>query len=220
MKNGFKNLLPNLTLDGVAPKLRLSKIKLGFPKKVVWLTITLFTLLNFLGYYPTLSIPPLKKSEVLAQTSQEKGEVIPASFSKPLILPHPGYLSTRFSNWHPGIDIATGLGMPIHPIIDGEIVQASRNIFGLGNFVEITHENGFKSIYAHMGKIYVKQGQKVTSESILGEVGLTGRTSGPHTHLEITHNGQPVDPSKLLPEIPGMPQPVNLVKKQSLPQLQ
>jgi len=215
LKNGFKNLLPSVILDGVAPKLKLRKIKLGFPKKVVWLTIVTFILLNFLGYYPNFGIPPFKKSEVLAQTQQQVGEIIPASFSKPLILPHPGYLSTKFSNWHPGIDIATGLGMPIHPITDGEITGASRNIFGLGNFVEVIHENGFKSTYAHMGKVYVRQGQKVTSESILGEVGLTGRTSGPHTHLEITHNGQSVDPLKLLPEIPGMPQPVNLVKKQS-----
>lgn len=135
----------------------------------------------------------------------EIGEIISQSFSKPLTLPHPGYLSTKFSNYHPGIDIAIGLGMPIHPIIDGVVTDTGFDIFGLGNYVEVTHENGFKSKYAHMGKVYVKKGSKVTSENILGEVGITGRTSGPHTHLEITLNGIPIDPVKILPEISEQP---------------
>lgn len=142
---------------------------------------------------------------VAATKEQQQGEVIAQSFSKPLILPHPGYLSTRFSSWHPGIDIATGLGMPIHPIIDGIVSSVGRDFWGLGNFVEVSHENGFKSKYAHMGKIYVKPGQEVRQENILGEVGLTGRTSGPHTHLEVTKDGTFVDPQALLPEIPNMP---------------
>ena len=156
------------------------------------------------GYYPTFAIPPLKQSLVKATTQEQTGEIVAESFSKPLILPHPGYLSTRFSTWHPGIDIAAGLGMPIHPILDGEISEVGRDFFGLGNFVVITHENGFKSKYAHMGKVYVRVGQNIAQENILGEVGLTGRTSGPHTHLEITHHGEFVDPQKLLPEIPTL----------------
>ncbi len=165
--------------------------------------------MTFLGYYPTFAIPPLKYSQIEASyktTGQEqKAEIIAQSFSKPLILPHPGYLSTRFTSWHPGIDVATGLGMPIHPIIDGKVLEVSRDFFGLGNYVVVTHEKGFQSKYCHMGKIYVKAGDKVTSENILGEVGLTGHTSGPHTHLEITQNGKYVDPQALLPELPDMP---------------
>lgn len=144
-------------------------------------------------------------SRVQASTQEQKGEIIAESFSKPLVLPHPGYISTRFSSWHPGIDIATGLGMPIHSVTEGVITTVGRDFFGLGNFVEVLHQNGFRSKYAHMGRIYVKVGDKVTSENILGEVGLTGHTSGPHTHLEITRNGNYVDPQALLPEIPDMP---------------
>lgn len=159
---------------------------------------------SFAGYYPTFRFPPIKRAIVKASTQEQRGEIIANSFSKPLILPHPGYLSTRFSTWHTGIDIAIGLGMPIHPILNGEIIQVSRDFFGLGNFVEVQHENGFRSKYGHMGKIYVKTGDKITQENMLGEVGLTGHTSGPHTHLEITHNGDYVDPQTLLPEIPAM----------------
>lgn len=101
--------------------------------------------------------------------------------------------------------------MLIHPITDGKVSTVGRNLFGLGNFVEVSHQNGFKSKYAHMGKVYVKVGQKITVENTLGEVGLTGQTSGPHTHLEVTREGKFIDPQALLPEIPGMP--VNLATK-------
>lgn len=204
MKIQNTNLLPKIVSDRVALIRNLSKIKPRFPKGFIKLVI-IFTLLpTLLGYYPTFGIPPVKRSIAHARVQEQKGEVIPSSFSKALRLPHPGYLSTRFSTWHPGIDIAAGLSMPIHPILDGEIVQVGRDFFGLGNFVEVLHENGFKSKYAHMGKIYVKAGDKVSQENLLGEVGMTGHTSGPHTHLEITHNGNYIDPSILLPEIPAM----------------
>lgn len=200
----FKNLLSGKVFERGALNLKLSKIKLGFPRKVVWLFI-LFFFLSFLGYYPVFTIPPVKRSIVLAESLQEKGEIISSSFSKPLVLPHPGFISTKFSLFHQGIDIASGLGMPIHSITDGKIEKTGFDLFGLGNYVVVSHENGFKSKYAHMGKIYVKKDQTVTSQNILGEVGLTGHTSGPHTHLEITYNGEFIDPQKVLPDLPSMP---------------
>ncbi|MBI2315209.1 M23 family metallopeptidase [Candidatus Daviesbacteria bacterium] len=162
-------------------------------------------MLNFAGYYPTLAIPPVKRSIVQAESLEQTGEVIAESFSKPLVLPHPGYLTTKFASYHPGIDLATGLGMPIHSITEGEVSEVGRDLFGLGNFVVVAHQNGFKSKYSHMGKIYVKVGDKVLSENTLGEVGLTGRTSGPHTHLEITKDGRFIDPQALLPKISNLP---------------
>lgn len=205
LKKRDQNPLSRIILEGDALLQRLSKIKLRFPKRFTRLAIIALISLTLLGYYPTLSIPPVRRSVVKAASSEQKGEVIAQSFSKALILPHPGYLSTRFSAWHPGIDIATGLGMPIHPVMDGEVTEVGRDLFGLGNFVVVTHQNNFKSKYAHMGRIYVKTGDKVTQENSLGEVGLTGNTSGPHTHLEITRGGSFVDPQALLPELPDMP---------------
>lgn len=181
-------------------------------RQIARFLIIILIFLSLSGYYPTFGIPPIKQSQVLAQQMAEIGEVVPQSFSKGLILPHPGYLSTRFSNYHPGIDIASGLGMPIHPIIDGTVDEVGHDIFGLGNYVSVAHEKGFRSRYGHMGKIYVKVGDKVTSDNTLGEVGLTGHTSGPHTHLEITLNGHYIDPVTLLPEIPDNP-PQELAKK-------
>lgn len=205
LKNQNTNLLPKIIFERVALNNKLSKIKPGFPHRFTALVIILTTSLTLLGYYPALAIPPIKRSFVKANTQEQKAEIIAQSFSKPLILPHPGYLSTIFSGWHPGIDIAIGLGAPIHPIINGEVITVGRDLFGLGNYVEIAHEKGFKSKYGHIGRIFVKAGQKVTQENIIGEVGLTGHTSGPHTHLEVTLNSKYIDPQTLLPEIPGMP---------------
>lgn len=154
-----------------------------------------------LGYYPTFSIPPVKQASAHAATQEQKGEVIADSFQKPVILPHPGYLSSKFSSWHPAIDIAAGLGIPIHPITGGIVEGAGTDFFGLGKFVVVVHPKGFKSKYAHMETIYVNVGQEVTSENMLGEVGLTGHTSGPHTHLEVTYNGKYIDPQTILPDI-------------------
>ena len=205
LKNQNKNLLSRIVSERDALTSKLSKIKLRFLNRFTKLVIILFFSFSLLGYYPTFSIPPVKQSLVKATSSEQKGEIIAENFSKPLVLPHPGYLSTRFSTRHPGIDIATGLGMPIHPITEGEIIEVGRDFWGLGNFVEVSHQNGFRSKYAHMGRVFVRVGDKVTEENILGEVGLTGYTSGPHTHLEITRDGKFIDPQALLPEIPDMP---------------
>lgn len=205
MKTQNKNLLPRVIFKRVALNWKLPKIKLRFPDRFLKLAVVSFIFFTLSGYYPSFSIPPVSKNVSKAAYPEQSGEIIAQSFSKPLILPHPGYLSTRFSIYHPGVDIASGLGMPIHPVTSGEVIDAGRDFFGLGNYVAVTHENGFVSKYAHMGQIYVKIGQKVTSENTLGEVGLTGNTSGPHTHLEITQNGKFVNPLPLLPEIPDLP---------------
>lgn len=156
------------------------------------------------GYQPTIAIPPIRQSTVYAQFQQNEA-INAAGFSSPVVLPHPGYISTHYSALHPGTDIATGLGMPIHPIISGQVVEATLGLFGLGHYIVVEHEQGLKSTYAHMGRVFVKAGDKVTSASILGEVGLTGRTSGPHTHLEITKDGKYIDPETILPKLPDFP---------------
>lgn len=160
----------------------------------------MFLLLFVSGYSPVLSIPPVKQSQALAGDIQ-RHEIDASSLPNPINLPHPGYLSTKFSFYHPGIDIAAGYGMPIHPISSGLVEKVNYSPFGYGNNVVINHSAGFKSMYAHMGKVYVKTGQLVDHNNIIGEVGLTGRTSGPHTHLEITKDDQYINPLNILPPL-------------------
>lgn len=212
-----ENLLPKRLTDGVAPKTstfqhQLSRLgvlrkllKFHSFSKLSKASLGGVILLYLSGYQPILAIPPFKQSLVKAATIQE--QLIDAGkLPHPFILPHPGYISTHFSSWHPGVDIATGLGMPIHPIAPGKVVETTFGWFGLGHLVIVEHEQGFKSTYGHMGKIYVKKDDSVGENSILGEVGMTGHTSGPHTHLEVTKNGQYINPDTILPPLPDWPQ--------------
>ena len=74
------------------------------------------------------------------------------------------------------------------------------SILGYGNTVVIQHENGLSSRYAHMKEIKVNLEQEVDKNVVLGSVGMTGWTTGPHLHLEIYQNGQAIDPQSVLPE--------------------
>ncbi len=158
--------------------------------------------LYFLGYQPTLAIPPIKQNIARAEFSQSESIAV-TRLSAPFNLPHPGYLTTYYSAWHPGIDIAIGFGMPVKPIASGKVIETNYGFWGLGHSVTVEHEQGFKSTYGHMGRIFVKVGDTVLSSSTLGEVGMTGHTSGPHTHLEITKDNHYIDPLTILPEIPN-----------------
>lgn len=213
MNKSRKNPLPKGVANRVALRSNhlnieprfIRKIIAGFGRfvKVSRVIFLVLTVLYFLGYQPALTFPPIKKVSVLAY--EQQAEVISSPIPVQMQLPHPGYLSGRFSNFHPGVDIATGLGMPIHPIAKGKVEQVNFSFLGYGNHVIISHDSEYKSLYGHMNRVYVKVGQEVSSESTLGTVGLTGYTSGPHTHLEITHDGKYLNPLSLLPKIEDMP---------------
>ncbi len=175
----------------------------------------LLCLIFFSGYQPVFNFPPVKSSKVLAQDATLT-QIVEAS-KAPIVfqLPMPGYLSTPFSSFHPGIDIASGLGMPIKPIAKGTVSEVGYNFWGLGLVVEVDHGLGYKSLYAHMGKTYVSRGQEVDENSFLGEVGLTGNTSGPHTHLEVSKDNQKIDPRIILPTVRENPEESDFIAQNS-----
>lgn len=178
----------------------------GFPnfKLKIKLGALLLCLSFLFNYQPYLAFPPIKNSLVYAEIAQES-QVTPQDLGVTFKLPHKGYITSPFSSFHPGIDIATGLGMPVEPIARGTVVSTGFNFFGLGLFVEVDHGNGYRSLYAHMGKIYTEEGKEVNENSFLGEVGLTGNTSGPHTHLEVFKDSARIDPRLILPQIRNYP---------------
>ncbi|MFI3241550.1 MAG: M23 family metallopeptidase [Alphaproteobacteria bacterium] len=94
---------------------------------------------------------------------------------------------------HKGIDLASRTGNKIKVKAKGIVLRAQYN-GGYGKFVEVDHLNGFKTKYGHLNKIYVKAGDEVDIDTILGEVGNTGRSTGPHLHYEVLYQGHPVNP--------------------------
>jgi murein DD-endopeptidase MepM/ murein hydrolase activator NlpD len=94
---------------------------------------------------------------------------------------------------HNGTDFAAPHGTPIFATADGVVVHAEW-LSGYGRLVKIQHEFGIETRYAHMSKIRVKKGQRVSRGQRIGDMGNTGRSTGTHLHYEVRVGGRPVNP--------------------------
>ena len=103
----------------------------------------------------------------------------------------PVYKTTKF---HAGLDFAAPQGTPIYATANGTVEVAGNTGNGYGNHVVINHGYGYGTLYGHMFKVKVKSGQRVKRGEIIGYVGSTGKSTGPHCHYEVHRNGDPVDP--------------------------
>ena len=100
-------------------------------------------------------------------------------------------------DWHPGLDIAVDIGTPVYAAAMGTVEMAGWN-GGYGQFVKIRHGNGYESAYGHMSGIAVTTGQQVRKGEIIGFVGSTGYSTGPHLHFEVFVDGENIDPLYML----------------------
>ncbi|PZU05318.1 MAG: hypothetical protein DI619_00860 [Francisella sp.] len=127
--------------------------------------------------------------------------------SVPLGFPHQGRMTsgfgerihpiTRAISMHEGIDLSGVIGAPVKSTASGIVVFAGRNR-GYGNVIKIQHEHGYMTVYAHLSKIQVSDGQLVHAGDIIGNLGDTGRSTGPHLHYEVRYNNMPVNPTSYL----------------------
>ncbi len=99
--------------------------------------------------------------------------------------------------FHTGVDIAAPVGTEVHPIRKGKVVFSGEQS-GYGNVVIIEHSDGLISKYAHNKTNLVKEGEQVDTNTIIAHVGHTGKSTGPHLHLEIHNREGFVDPVRLL----------------------
>ncbi len=98
---------------------------------------------------------------------------------------------------HKGLDIAAVQGTPIQPIRAGTVVSAGKR-GGYGNVVVVDHGDGTTSLYAHCHELKVQKGDKVHRGDVIATVGSTGRSTGPHLHLEVHQDGTAIDPMTAL----------------------
>ena len=129
--------------------------------------------------------------------------------SKPISVPVHGTLSlasgfgartdpfTFQPSFHPGLDFQSVIGTPFYATAKGRVVEAGW-VSGYGNQIVIDHGDGFSTRYAHAERLYVKRGAMVDQNTLLGAVGSSGRSTGPHLHYEVIKNGDRIDPIKLL----------------------
>ncbi len=104
-----------------------------------------------------------------------------------------GYDYTPETN-HAAVDFGGAMGNAIYAADNGVIVYAGWNDWGYGNVTVIDHGNGYQTLYAHQSQIRVACGQSVYKGDLIGNVGSTGHSSGPHLHFEIMYNGSRVSP--------------------------
>ncbi|MDZ7786848.1 MAG: M23 family metallopeptidase [Halofilum sp. (in: g-proteobacteria)] len=109
-----------------------------------------------------------------------------------------GYREDPFTGeraWHGGVDFAGREGSPVNAVGAGVVTYAGER-WGYGNLVEVTHGDGYVTRYGHNANILVKEGEVVRRGDQLAEMGSTGRSTGPHVHLEVLKDGESVNPWK------------------------
>ncbi len=143
----------------------------------------------------TVTKEPVTKI-VVAGTKLRPKNVPTGTFTRP----YSGNISSRFgSRWgrsHHGLDYTGNIGDAIYAADGGEVIFAGWDNSGYGNMVKIKHNDGYETFYAHMNEVKVKTGQKVSQNDIIGTLGNTGRSTGPHLHFEIRKDGVAYDPLK------------------------
>ncbi len=112
------------------------------------------------------------------------------------IRPTHGYvISQHYSAYHAGIDLAAEVGTDVFAADSGTVVYAGWNPVGYGNLVVLDHGNGWRTYYAHLSKVNVACGDWVVRGTVIGEVGSTGNSTGPHLHFEMLRFGVAVNPT-------------------------
>nr|WP_232730241.1 peptidoglycan DD-metalloendopeptidase family protein [Novosphingobium kunmingense] len=144
----------------------------------------------------------LARMEALERSVSGVPQVLPASLK--FISSGFGYRADPFTGdgaFHAGLDFRGPIGAPIYAAAKGVVSFAGVKA-GYGNCIEITHGNGLMTRYAHMSRFGARVGQQVDGGSVIGAIGSTGRSTGPHLHFEVRINDRPVNPRPFLEASP------------------
>lgn len=106
----------------------------------------------------------------------------------------------RMDRKHNGVDLAAPEYAHVRAVAAGIVVFADQYA-GYGKLVTIKHEKGYTSLYGHLAEILVNTGQRVRAGELIGRLGSTGMSTGPHLHFEWRINGKPVDPLRVFPAL-------------------
>ncbi len=154
------------------------------------------------------NLAPLWEDQVFLNnaklTFSQRLELLGAEFLKPVsyISISSGYgfrihpISKKRA-FHKGVDLRGPLGSNVYAAKGGRVIF-SGNSGGFGKAVYILHAKNYQTIYAHLGRVLVKTGQLVRAQQVIGTLGLTGHTTGPHLHFEVRKNGKPINPLDVL----------------------
>jgi murein DD-endopeptidase MepM/ murein hydrolase activator NlpD len=151
----------------------------------------------------------VEERKIVREARNKIGEVNEALYAAGIMRPAKGgrissvFGSQRVLNGtpkspHNGLDIAAPTGTPVYAMTDGVVLLADDNFYYAGNFILLDHGHGLNSSYLHLNKKFVAEGDTVKKGQKIGEIGTTGRSTGPHLHWSVQWYGKRVDPAGLL----------------------
>jgi hypothetical protein len=149
------------------------------------------------------------QEQILSELSQAAEQRSSRWAATPSIWPVKGWVTSGFGprispfteklSWHDGLDIGAPPNAPVHATAQGRVVLTAYDS-KLGNIVKLDHGFGIETVYGHLAKALVKEGQRVNRGDVVGLVGNTGLSTGPHLHYMVKVNGQALDPLKYILE--------------------
>lgn len=163
------------------------------------LLVNTFTMIDQLSWQVYVQSKSFDEVIDLARNKEKMTHCIPAiqPVSLKSISAYFGFRSDPFTHrltMHYGIDFTGAIGTPVHATGEGIVVEAEYSFSGYGKNVVIDHGFGYKTRYAHLSKIEVKHGDKIKRGQIVGLLGNTGRSTGPHLHYEVMLRNSSTDP--------------------------
>lgn len=165
-------------------------------KRAFGVSLVSFVFLSGLLFSPASAFETYKNKEDLVSLEVEVEIETKKGFQAPL---KEFSISQGYWLFHPAVDMSAPKGTPVYPVMAGEVEKVEFGHFGYGNNIIINHGNKIKSRYAHLSKIEVKRGDKISQTSIIGRVGSTGWATGNHLHLEIKEGRKYLNPQTFLP---------------------
>jgi murein DD-endopeptidase MepM/ murein hydrolase activator NlpD len=130
-----------------------------------------------------------------------RGAVLTQPFGCTDVVFEPRASFCQSGHFHSGIDLATRLGTPLRSAAGG-VAQVANNPNGYGLYVIVTHDGGISTLYGHMEATSLHSGDRVAAGDLVGLMGSSGLSTGPHVHFEVRRAGRPVDPMPWLPPVP------------------
>lgn len=194
----FGSLLPKTRKSNPISKLLRPVFEKRKIRSYFGVQIAVFSVVMGITAYPTQAFDYPEQEAYFVDGSEINEVVTENTFQFPL----EQYTGTSqgYHRFHPGVDLKAPRGTNIYPLTKGRVAEVEFLRYGYGHYVVVEHENELVTLYAHLGEVYVNVGQEVGREDVIGTVGMTGFTTGPHLHLEMIQENRYLSPKSVLRE--------------------
>lgn len=154
------------------------------------------------GYRKDRAVFEAQIQKLVEQRASTGSGATAAGFIAPLRYTSSSYTSSPYGNrsggFHTGVDIPASTGTPIYAVKSGKVIISTSH-YSYGNYVVIDHGQGVTTYYAHCSRLAVSVGQNISQGAVIGYVGSTGQSTGPHIHFEVRINGSHKNPANYIP---------------------